>query len=84
MIQRPTIRRLKSAARGRNPLKLRRAIQSAIKLIEQLEDENRSLWSMLDELKESEIENHSEKLRKEIEEVVDKTKILMMAKTGEA
>jgi|1_EtaG_2_1085319.scaffolds.fasta_scaffold34229_2 hypothetical protein len=84
MIQRPSIRRLKSAARGRNPLKLRRAIQSAIKLIEQLEDENRSLWSMLDELKESEIENHSEKLRKEIEEVVDKTKILMMAKTGEA
>jgi len=59
MIQRPSIRRLKSAARGRNPLKLRRAIQSAIKLIEQLEDENRSLWSMLDELKESEIENHS-------------------------
>ena len=56
----------------------------AIATIEQLEDENRSLWAMLDEMRKSEIENHSEKLRSEIEKVVDKTKTLLMTKTGEA
>ena len=84
MIQRPTIRRLKSAARGRNPLKLRRAVQSAVKLIEQLEDENQSLWLLLDEMRESEIEKHGDVLRERIQEVVDRTQLLLKTKTEEA
>jgi hypothetical protein len=84
MIQRPAISRLKSAARGRNPLKLRRAVQSAVKLIEQLEDENQSLWLLLDEMRESEIEKHGDILRERIQEVVDRTQLLLKTKTEEA
>tara|TARA_Y100000034_G_C6904963_1_gene419635 strand:+ start:4536 stop:4790 length:255 start_codon:yes stop_codon:yes gene_type:complete len=77
------VRKLRTTSRGKC-IRTRQAIKLAIATIEQLEDENRSLWAMLDEMRKSEIENHSEKLRSEIEKVVDKTKTLLMTKTGEA
>ena len=53
-------------------------------MIEQLDDENRSLWLLLDEMRESEIENHGELLREKIQEVVDRTEVLLRTKPGEA
>lgn len=48
-----------------NP-EVREAIALALEIIQHLEDENNSLWDMLEELKASEISKHQATLVKEI------------------
>ena len=81
MRRRFAITRLK---RDRHPHKLRRQLRAATKTIERLNDENQSLWFLLNEMRESEIEKHGDLLREEIQDVIDKTQILVQTKTGEA
>ena len=84
MNRQPHIRYLRSTARSKHPRRLQRAVRIAVKLIEQLEDENQSLWLLLDEMRESEIEKHGDVLRERIQDVVDRTQLLLKAKTEEA
>ena len=62
-------------------------IKTLRKEIERLESENKSLWFMLDELKESNIANHQKQLKNSIEDQVEnikKERNKMPKKVGEA
>tara|TARA_Y100001963_G_C6482650_1_gene309695 strand:- start:129 stop:404 length:276 start_codon:yes stop_codon:yes gene_type:complete len=52
--------------------------------ITHLEDENSSLWCMLDEIKESEIKNYSEEFRKMMDRKLLEIKMLANMKPGQA
>ena len=61
---------------------LKQAIAEAIELIESLDSERQTLWMMMDEIKASEIENHKELMKREIQRTVDD--IRLIAKAEEA
>ncbi len=63
---------------------MRKALRLAIKSITALADENKSVWEMIDEMKASDIKNHKELLKSEIETVVDGLHTLVVTKIGEA
>lgn len=57
-----------------------KALQSAIELIKTLKDESESTWALLDELKASEVEAHSENLKKELDRKITETLGLVRSK----
>jgi hypothetical protein len=60
------------------------AIQYCLVRIRDLEDENESLWLMLDELKESELKNYSGQFQTMIDRKLAEIRLLMNIKPGEA
>ena len=59
-------------------------LQFCVETIEQIQDENASLWLMLDEIKRSEIENFSEEFRKMMDRKLVELKLLALQKPGMA
>ena len=60
------------------------ALQYCLARIKDLEDENESLWLMLDELKEAELKNYSGQFQKMIDRKLAEIRLLMNVKPGEA
>lgn len=60
------------------------ALLDAVVLLHELNEECKSLWQMLDDIKASEIENHADLLRKEIEAKMDEVRALASTPVGEA
>lgn len=61
---------------------LKDALRAAIDLIESLQDENASVWSMIDEMRASEVEAHSENLKKELDRKITETLGLVRSKVA--
>ncbi len=59
-------------------------IKELKKKIEDLEEENRSLWFMIEEISSSGIENHKELLQKEINNQLEEVKKRLKEKPAEA
>tara|TARA_R110000803_G_scaffold73360_1_gene137184 strand:+ start:644 stop:895 length:252 start_codon:yes stop_codon:yes gene_type:complete len=78
------IRELQAASRKGDVKSMRRALRTAVKVIQATDGENQSLWAMLEELKASEVKNHQELLKNEIGDAIDRTKKMVMADIGEA
>jgi hypothetical protein len=57
-------------------------LQFCVETIGNLQDENSSLWLMLDEIKRSEIENFSEEFRKMMDRKLVELKLLALQKPG--
>jgi hypothetical protein len=57
-------------------------LRAAIDLIESLQDENASVWSMIDEMRASEVEAHSENLKKELDRKITETLGLVRSKVA--
>ena len=62
------LEKLKDLAESRDPDILSIGLDTAVQLLEDMNDERNSLWLMLDEMKKSEIENYSG----ELENIVDR------------
>ena len=62
------VEKLKCLLESNDPETLSVGLDTAIQLLEEINDERNSLWLILDEMKKSEIENYSG----EIENVVDR------------
>ena len=62
------VEKLKGLLESNDPETLSVGLDTAIQLLEEVNDERNSLWLILDEMKKSEIENYSG----EIENVVDR------------
>lgn len=62
------------------PAEMFSALQSAIVLIKALRDETESAWALLEELKASEVEAHSENLKKELDRKITETLGLVRSK----
>jgi hypothetical protein len=58
------------------------ALKAAIDLIESLQDENVSVWSLIDEMRASEVEAHSENLKKELDRKITETLGLVRSKVA--
>jgi hypothetical protein len=58
------------------------ALRVAIDLIESLQDENVSVWSLIDEMRASEVEAHSENLKKELDRKITETLGLVRSKVA--
>jgi hypothetical protein len=58
------------------------ALREAIDLIESLQDENASVWSLIDEMRASEVEAHSENLKKELDRKITETLGLVRSKVA--
>ncbi len=58
------------------------ALKAAIDLIESLQDENASVWSMINEMRASEVEAHSENLKKELDRKITETLGLVRSKVA--
>ena len=58
------------------------ALRTAIDLIESLRDENVSVWSLIDEMRASEVEAHSENLKKELDRKITETLGLVRSKVA--
>ena len=59
---------------------LENSLKFCISSIERLVDENDSLWDILDEMKNSEIENHKSLLKTEIERKIAEVEQLVVSK----
>jgi hypothetical protein len=74
------IKRFEHAMSSSDKLELSKALGSAIELIKELKDEVDSAWTLLDELKASEIQAHSESLKKELDRKISETFSLVKSK----
>lgn len=75
---------LKGIGRSSDPQTLAAALQEAIDLVVYVYDENQTLWSMLDEIKASDVENHKAVLKKGIDDKIDEVLKLSIAKMAKA
>ena len=64
---------LESVSSWTEPAEMFFALQAAIELIKALKDEAESAWVLLEELKASEVEAHSEALKKELNKKLAET-----------
>jgi len=71
---------IKELTKSSDPEILSVGLNSAIELIEQLDDERNSLWLMLDEMKASEIKNYSDEFEKMIDKRLAHIKLLARLK----
>jgi hypothetical protein len=62
------LEKIKSLAESDDPEVLSIGLNTAVQLLEDINDERNSLWLILDEMKKSEIENYSG----EVENIVDR------------
>ena len=65
-------------------LKMIEMLYYCMETINKLQDENSSLWLMLDEIKRAEIENFSEEFRKMMDRKLVELKLLALQKPGQA
>ena len=56
------------------------ALQKAVNLLKDLADENASVWSMIDEQRQSDIENHKILVRQELDRKINETLMLASSK----
>jgi hypothetical protein len=56
------------------------ALQKAVNLLKDLADENASVWSMIDEQRQSDIENHKTLVRQELDRKINETLMLASSK----
>ena len=59
-------------------------VKEAIEIIKYLKDENDSLWTMIDEQKASDIENHKSLVRQELDRKINETLLLASSKVIKA
>jgi hypothetical protein len=59
-------------------------VKEAIEIIKYLKDENDSLWTMIDEQKASDIENHKSLVRQELDRKINETLMLASSKIVKA
>lgn len=71
---------LESVSSWTEPAEMFFALQAAIELIKALKDEAESAWALLEELKASEIQAHSESLKKELDRKISETFSLVKSK----
>lgn len=71
---------LESVSSWTEPAEMFFALQAAIELIKALKDEAESAWALLEELKASEVEAHSENLKKELDRKITETLGLVRSK----
>jgi hypothetical protein len=76
------VKSLKAALDSSDVDVLAGALRAAIDLIESLQDENASVWSMIDEMRASEVEAHSENLKKELDRKITETLGLVRSKVA--
>jgi len=60
------------------------ALEDAIQLLCELDEERESLWQLLDEMKASDIKNHAAAQKESIDEAVSRAQSLLMAKVAKA
>ena len=60
------------------------ALDTALELLEEINDERESAWQMLEELKASDVKNHKDAQMDTIDSALSRAKSLMMTKVGEA
>jgi glutamine synthetase type III len=78
------IERISAALESNDSTSVVSALLDAVALLHELNEECKSLWQMLDDIKASEIENHADLLRKEIETKMDEVRALASTTVGEA
>ena len=64
--------------------RIAKALESAIELLEEINDERASVWQLLDEIKASDVQNHKNAQYATIEKSLSRIRTLMMTKVGEA
>lgn len=64
--------------------RIAKALESAIELLEEINDERASVWQLLDEIKASDVQNHKNAQYDAIEKSLSRIRTLMMTKVGEA
>ena len=64
--------------------RIAKALESAIELLEEINDERASVWQLLDEIKASDVQNHKNAQYDAIEKSLSRIRALMMTKVGEA
>ena len=67
------VKELESVCPSTDPDKMFCALSSAIELIKELRDEAESAWTLLEELRASEVEEHSGVLKKELDRKITET-----------
>lgn len=74
------LKELESVSSWTEPAEMFFALRAAIELIKALKDEAESAWVLLEELKASEVEAHSENLKKELNRKITETLSLVRSK----
>ena len=64
--------------------RIEKALETAIELLEEINDERQSVWQMLDDIKASDVKNHKSAQYDSIEKSLARVRTLMMTKVGEA
>ena len=59
------------------------ALRSCVQIIDQLMDENESVWELIEEIKKSEIKNHKESIEKELNRKMMELEQLVLTKPEE-
>lgn len=60
------------------------ALDDAIQLLYELDEERESLWQLLDELKASDVKNHAAAQKESINEAINRAQSLLIAKVAKA
>jgi hypothetical protein len=74
------LKELESVLPDAEPIEMFAALKAAIALAKFLKDEAESVWALLEELKASEVEAHSENLKKELDRKITETLGLVRSK----
>lgn len=64
--------------------RIAKALETAIELLEEINDERQSVWQLLDDIKASDIKNHKDAQYDSIEKSLARVRTLMMTKVAEA
>ncbi len=68
----------------KDPDKICQALEDAIALLETINDERESVWSMLEEMRASDLKNHADVQKRTIDNAINRAKLLMTTKVGKA
>jgi len=78
------IEKLKKESLSGDINRMAQALEDAIQLLCELDEERESLWQLLDEMKASDIKNHAAAQKESIDEAVSRAQSLLMAKVAKA
>ena len=70
------IESLEAWSESESVVDLQKTLQTAVKLLKKINDERNSVWDMIEEMRASEIENHTEEFRKMMDRRLIEIKML--------
>jgi ATP/maltotriose-dependent transcriptional regulator MalT len=81
---RDKIEKLKKESHFGDSNRMAQALDDAIQLLYELDEERESLWQLLDELKASDVKNHAAAQKESINEAINRAQSLLIAKVAKA